>query len=62
MFEISKNYDLILPLVISSVLVSFVVQRSNILTFNAIQKELVDDDDRVQPVLKVFDSRVKKNE
>lgn len=59
LFEISKNYDLILPLVLSSVLASFFVQKAKVKTFNALQKELVDDEERMHPVLKVFDKKKK---
>ena len=51
LFEISKNYDLILPLVLSSVLASFIVQKSGVRTFSALQKEYVDDEDRMHPSL-----------
>lgn len=61
LFEISKNYELILPLVLSSVLASFIVQRVHARTFNALQKELVDDEDRMHPVLKVFEKKKKEN-
>lgn len=54
LFEISKNYDLILPLVLSSVFASFIIQKSKVRTFNALQKELVDDDERMHPVLNIF--------
>ena len=54
LFEISKNYDLILPLVLSSVLASFIVQKSGVRTFSALQKELVDDEERMHPKLKTI--------
>ncbi len=40
LFEISGNYDLILPLLFSSVFASFIVQRYNIRTFNPIQEKI----------------------
>ncbi len=57
LFEISKNYDLILPLVLSSVLASLIVQRAKVKTFNALQKELVDDADKMHPMLKIFEKK-----
>ncbi len=40
LFEISGNYDLILPLLFSSVFASFIVQRFNVRTFNPIQEKI----------------------
>jgi chloride channel protein, CIC family len=51
-FEICHNYDLILPLVFSSVFASFIVQKSGIRTFNPLQKEFVDNEEKIHPVLK----------
>jgi chloride channel protein, CIC family len=52
LFEICHNYDLILPLVFSSVFASFIVQKSGIKTFNPLQKEFVDDEEQIHPKLK----------
>jgi len=52
LFEISRNYDLILPLVFSSVFASFIVQRSGVKTFNPLQKEFVIDEEALYPILK----------
>ncbi len=52
LFEISRNYNLILPLVFSSVFASFIVQRSGVRTFNPFQKDFVVDENALYPVLK----------
>lgn len=52
LFEISRNYNLILPLVFSSVFASFIVQRSGVRTFNPLQKEFVVDEEALYPILK----------
>lgn len=51
LFEICRNYDLILPLIFSSVFASFIIQKQGIKTFNPLQKEIVDDDDKLHPKL-----------
>ncbi|MFH1050436.1 MAG: chloride channel protein [bacterium] len=55
LFEICHNYDLILPLIFSSVFASFIVQKSGVTTFNPLQKEYVDDDEQIHPRLKIND-------
>lgn len=60
LFEISRNYNLILPLVLSSVLSSFIVQKFKVRTFNALQKEIVDDEERLHPMLKIFEEKKPK--
>jgi len=60
LFEISRNYNLILPLVLSSVLSSFIVQKFKIKTFNALQREIVDNEERLHPMLKIFDEKNQK--
>jgi len=52
LFEICHNYDLILPLVFASVISSFIVQKSGIRTFNPLQKEFVEDEGQIHPILK----------
>ena len=52
LFEICRNYDLILPLIFSSVFASFIVQKAGIRTFNPLQREFVDDDEKLHPLLK----------
>lgn len=51
-FEISRNYELLLPLVFASIFSSFIVQKWKIHTFNPLQAELVDDENKLHPVLK----------
>jgi chloride channel protein, CIC family len=51
LFEICRNYDLILPLIFSSVFASFIVQKSGIRTFNPLQGEFVDDEEKLHPLL-----------
>lgn len=50
LFEISHNYDLILPLLFTSVFASFMVRRSKIETFNPIQNAGLGDE---KPIKKV---------
>ena len=52
LFEICRNYNLILPLVFSSVFASFIIQKTRIVTFNPLQRDIVDDEDKLHPVLK----------
>lgn len=51
-FEITKNHELLLPLIYSSVFSSFIVQKMKQRTFNPFQKETVVDEERLLPVLK----------
>lgn len=51
-FEITRNYELILPLIFVSVLSSFIVHKSKIRTFNPFQSDMVDDENRLHPTLK----------
>jgi chloride channel protein, CIC family len=51
LFEICHNYDLILPLIFSSVIASFIVQKSGVKTFNPLQGGIVDDEEKVHPRL-----------
>lgn len=52
LFEISRNYQLILPLVFAAVISSFIVQKMGVITFNPFQSDLVEDEGRLHPVLK----------
>jgi len=56
-FEITKNPELLLPLIYSSVISSFIVQKLGLRTFNPFQKETVVDESRLHPVLKEFDNQ-----
>ncbi len=62
LFEISRNYNIILPLILSSVLSSFIIQKFKIRTFNALQQEIVDDENRLHPMLKIFDENIRKKD
>ncbi len=52
LFEICRNYNLLLPLIFSSVFASFIAQKSGVRTFNPLQKEFVDDEEILHPHLK----------
>ena len=52
-FELSKNSEMILPLVFSSVFASFIIHKTKIKTFSALQKGLVDDEEKLHPTLKI---------
>ena len=41
-FEISRNYDLILPLMFGAIFSTFIVQRAKVRTFNPLDKPLID--------------------
>ncbi|HOM05153.1 MAG TPA: chloride channel protein [Candidatus Kapabacteria bacterium] len=62
LFEITHNYNIILPLILSSVLSSFIIQKFKIRTFNALQQEIVDDENRLHPMLKIFDENTRKKD
>jgi chloride channel protein, CIC family len=59
LFEISRNYELILPLIFASVFSSFIVQKSGVKTFNPLQSDIVDDEGKLHPAL--VDKRDKKS-
>ena len=56
-FEITKNPELLLPMIYSSVFASFIVQKMGLRTFNPFQKETVVDESRLHPVLKESDNQ-----
>lgn len=60
LFEISNNYNLILPLIFSSVFASFIISKMNITTFNPLQPGIVDDDSKLYPKLLIEENKNNK--
>lgn len=54
-FELSKNPEMILPLIFSSVFSSFIIHKKGIKTFSALQKGVVDDEEKLHPILRIKD-------